>query len=881
MHSDHHILEQGIAPVLSRSEVVTPTRLRVGGSLADLAGCSSYSDIHTQAPGNVDSRSLYQPGNLMSETPSGKSHAPGVFQKSSHLPTPHSPGNMASYLLTRTPGSAQNFPPDLDSTALPTEFPSHKSSSPLFRPHSIPTPESSPLVARPRGNGPHSLAQSSRASNHDVDGLHSRASTPLWETSTRPVTPVLQSRPTTPLQRRPAEQSSSTSSRLDNLPSNDSTSSSLLQRVKDDPGGETARIRAQLIENHLASDQAAESCRPDYLKRMRRLAPSSSAGGQDGSLLWSSANVGVIESPVKGKRIALFQETSEESFEESLMAGGYGRYRSDRPWKLDENAEVQNQLGDAMGEEELRPSSVLTEEEKLKKSRMAAFLDPPRVTSSATQLFPVEIEGCGRVLMKVEPSEPQLPPKPTPKAKRSRKRKKASADMKQDIDKDSAAAPEDGAVDGPNWPDTEFPWRSRLVAQDGLSSAEQEGRLRYIESFLGRDSDEDDVEEGCLSPSPRSLDLEVSSRSPRPGRGTTYPLLSHSKDRRRGTTTLSVISSDPADARAALLSKKSIRAVRLRLLRRGADNDDDEVLCVCRGRDDGRPLVQCDACRTWYHLQCIGIQSTSELGREEDPWFCANCAEVKTPPPVVIPMSEPMFVPTDDDEHGVGGHGSADVERHDAPFLDARLNPSPATPWTRSLRPPTTPPRTQYAPHTASGSSWDEPPSSSSRGDPRTPQFNTASAFGDMVRVYGMTPGRSLEGSSSTVIDESPFDPTSTPSRGIRFGQPFATPKDGRWGSFLWQGVRGSASGHELFRTPNHPGEDGGAAPSRSAQPLLYHGQVGDVSAAGPSGAPGSNRVNGLNNVTPVERDVLSGLKQMQVLESPLGRKRPRRTVDS
>lgn len=169
--------------------------------------------------------------------------------------------------------------------------------------------------------------------------VSSRASspprTPPWQTSTRPVTPVLQSRPTTPLQRRPTEQSTA-SSCFDNLRSNDSTPS---QRIKVEPADEAARIRAQLIENHLASTQAAESRRPDYFKRMRRLAPSSSTGAggasltsdlgaRDGSLLWSSANVGVIESPVKGKRIALFQETSEESFEESLMAGGYGPYVS-------------------------------------------------------------------------------------------------------------------------------------------------------------------------------------------------------------------------------------------------------------------------------------------------------------------------------------------------------------------------------------------------------------------------------------------------------------------------------------------------------------------------------------------------------------------------
>lgn len=169
---------------------------------------------------------------------------------------------------------------------------------------------------------------------------------------------MLQSHPTTPLQRRSAEQLSPASTGVDNLRSDDSTAGPLLQRVKDEPGGETARIRAQLMENHLASTQEAESRRPDYFQRMRRLAHSSNAGaggaslisdlgGQDGSLLWSSANVGVIDSPIKGKRIALFQETSEESFEESLMAGGYGRYVS-RSCSLESNATRLNRMPSLM-----------------------------------------------------------------------------------------------------------------------------------------------------------------------------------------------------------------------------------------------------------------------------------------------------------------------------------------------------------------------------------------------------------------------------------------------------------------------------------------------------------------------------------------------------
>lgn len=169
--------------------------------------------------------------------------------------------------------------------------------------------------------------------------LSYRASTPprtsSQQVSTRPATPVSQSRPTTPSQWR-----STGKSPPDELSHLDHSTGPAPPRIKNEPGTDVARIHAQLIENiNPASAQATETRRPDYFKRMRRLAPSSSTaaggaslasemGGKDGSLLWSSGNLGVIDSPIKGKRIALFQETSEESFEESLMAGGYGRYVS-------------------------------------------------------------------------------------------------------------------------------------------------------------------------------------------------------------------------------------------------------------------------------------------------------------------------------------------------------------------------------------------------------------------------------------------------------------------------------------------------------------------------------------------------------------------------
>lgn len=92
------------------------------------------------------------------------------------------------------------------------------------------------------------------------------------------------------------------------------------------------RIRRQVREQELAHHREAESRRPDYLKRAKRTIDEVDTP-MDGIREMSEQelglpSVGITASPMKGRRLQLFQETSEESFEESLMAGGYGRYVS-------------------------------------------------------------------------------------------------------------------------------------------------------------------------------------------------------------------------------------------------------------------------------------------------------------------------------------------------------------------------------------------------------------------------------------------------------------------------------------------------------------------------------------------------------------------------
>ncbi len=55
----------------------------------------------------------------------------------------------------------------------------------------------------------------------------------------------------------------------------------------------------------------------------------------------------------------------------------------------------------------------------------------------------------------------------------------------------------------------------------------------------------------------------------------------------------------------------------------------------------------------WYHLECIGIRSIRDLGREEDPWFCSDCqlpagAEREEEEEEEL-YREPTFAPTDMD----------------------------------------------------------------------------------------------------------------------------------------------------------------------------------------------------------------------------------------
>ena len=433
---------------------------------------------------------------------------------------------------------------------------------------------------------------------------------------------------------------------------------------------------------------------------------------------------------------------------------------------------------------------------------MAAFRSEP--SRGGSKLFPVELEGKGRVLIDIPADDHTISgtPETLPSKKRTGNRRK-----KKGTETASVGKKIPGFVDNvedtlvkPNWPDSEFPWRLRTEERAEIAKADQEERLCWIERFLDRDSD--DEEDATFIPNLDDQEAE-SEALPKPkwanvhdyefegplavkmGRGKMVPLLAYPGDDtgKHSVVRRTIFPSDPADARVALLSKKTVRALSYRQQRRYKDreDDDDEVVCICNGKDDGRALVQCDACQTWYHLHCIGIKNIAELGREEDPWFCRECiARCRSPSTETnnLMVREPTLVPTDSE---TGRHRSEDM-----PFYQPPLHESPN--W-HSSRIPKTPTRVAYHGHRESNhslSSWID--SDSSRPGPSTPRHYT--------QTVGVctTPGPF----GVYNLEESPFDPTSTPSRGLKFNAPFATPKSNVWPTRtngLFQTPRGGGRG--------------------------------------------------------------------------------------
>lgn len=551
-----------------------------------------------------------------------------------------------------------------------------------------------------------------------------------------------------------------------------------------------SHLRALNSETNLLADQdsskieESELHRPGYLQPGQRTPPP-----HTNSLLGDSSHfpksLGVTETPARGRRLLIFQETSEESFEESLMMHGY-EYRSgvSHDGQLSQTALdwLRHPTPTTSPALTYYPTSIpsippkidipRTENETKKRKRLESFLtSAPR----SSKLRIVDVEGRGRILLNIEEETSLRAPLDDGSSLRQKriigKRKpkgngKASSPLKRDLTAPPYTIMGFGSV-GPDWLDAEFPWSlkaDQLIRAHWETQAE---KMHWIEKFLDRDSDSESEGEEIM---PSSAWGELYQHPPMPcrrGRGKMVPI--KATDRQRTGTM--VFPSDPADARAALLSRRTVRTLTLRhasqarrssLSSDSSGSGEDNDFCICEGKVTDRGLVQCNDCERWYHLRCIGVRNAGELGGPSDPWYCSDCMKdthrTVTPEPT-IPSSEPTIVPTGDD--------CTDGSPKDPLFFVGGSEQSPFTTWRPHTR-LSTPTRDGVALEPISGSSST---AYSNKGDPSTPQTSSDR----LARIYE-TPNLSIgvDGAEATL------DLTTTPSRGVKFSS--FTPKSiGPW----------------------------------------------------------------------------------------------------
>ncbi|EPQ26463.1 uncharacterized protein PFL1_06111 [Pseudozyma flocculosa PF-1] len=55
------------------------------------------------------------------------------------------------------------------------------------------------------------------------------------------------------------------------------------------------------------------------------------------------------------------------------------------------------------------------------------------------------------------------------------------------------------------------------------------------------------------------------------------------------------------------------------------DDADDAVYCICKGKDDGTPMISCEGCHDWFHFSCVKL--TKRAARNLSEYLCPSCLE--------------------------------------------------------------------------------------------------------------------------------------------------------------------------------------------------------------------------------------------------------------
>jgi hypothetical protein len=267
------------------------------------------------------------------------------------------------------------------------------------------------------------------------------------------------------------------------------------------------------------------------------------------------------------------------SFEEWLRAGGYGGYGSAAPERATTPSAPSGVLewGTTLTPGPQGPSSTIQEDgspdgptderEARKHRRLEAFRRVP--TRVKTSLHPVQVEGKGRALLDIGTEEvsdllEELQSSTAGKRRGGRKQRRSgpgSRGGKTQTIREETKPPRAHEGAPLDWPDEEFLWNVRTHERRELEAAQEADLMKWIRRFFDEDSDAASSESGARDEDalPKVSD-RGGSPPPQQGRGKMVPL----SNRERTGSRKIFVPSDPADVRAAFLSKQSVRAVAAR-----------------------------------------------------------------------------------------------------------------------------------------------------------------------------------------------------------------------------------------------------------------------------------------------------------------------------
>lgn len=512
----------------------------------------------------------------------------------------------------------------------------------------------------------------------------------------------------------------------------------------------------------------------------------------------------------------------------------------------------------------------IAERESRKRKRLEAFLD--NVTTSGavkhkhkSPLKPVEVKGMGRLALHPDDLTVQYitPSKRATKKKGGRKaaatvttpKKKVTAfglevredplraRLPQPLDDEAKSDSAESAGEGPDWLDHMYPWSESKRRVNEPTTAEKL-RLKQLEQFFDRLTDDEDSADDYDTVIPTTPDDEVVSPV-RPalsgGRPSSLQQLSSPSLARSISGT-----SDPGDARTALFARRGARPVDRRAgssniegpttaamntraepedtqdsksqaeangsVEKGSYEDDDEgiINCLCGKNHADAPMVRCDSCHTWSHLDCLGIDDESQLGAE---WFCFNCEQRSMAEHANGgDPREPTFTLTAETPRPrfIGA-----VKFYDPPPLtNSPLFPANTSDVRNATKVPVTPVASAASHSKLRTPRWD--PSnvySASLVAPRTP-------LAQRPFVYS-TPNLFNEPDQPTEV----FDPTSTPSRGIQLGTPF---QDSASSDRTWTyGHPPTTPIHRILPDRSMIYRSAGGGSARQSKPMTFYPQDG------------------------------------------------------